>query len=313
MVRNCILSISALALACLAVGFMAGQDKTEKTERTEKTPKGADREADKAAIEKLIQRSVQAFNDRDAAAIVANWTAEGEYMRNDGQPIRGRAEIQEGYADFFKTLKGKSKVDVQTDGLRFTSADTAVSEVTLRLKNEQGEVIASSWRNTWLVREGGKWKVTMVHEWDRDDGLDSSLKELEWLVGTWHVADKGREVTTVYEWDENKTFIRGKYKVKEGNKVIESGTQMIGKDNAAGAIRSWVFQSDGGFGDGLWTREGKKWSVNFYGVTADGRELTATAIYIHVDANTYTWQSVDQAVDGSPIPDTKPIKVTRQK
>ena len=45
----------------------------------------------------------------------------------------------------------------------------------------------------------------------------------------------------------------------------------------------------------------------------DGRELTATAIYIHVDANTYTWQSVDQAVDGVPIPDTKPIKVTRQK
>jgi hypothetical protein len=209
-------------------------------------------------------------------------------------------------------LKGKPKVEAQVDGLRFTSADTAVSEVTLRLKNEEGQPIASSWRNTLLVREGGQWKVAIAQEWDRDDGLDVSLKELEWLIGTWHVASKDREVTTTYEWDEHKAFIRGKYTVKEKDKVVEAGTQMIGKDNAAGAIHSWVFQSDGGFGDGVWTRDGKKWTVDFSGITPNGQELTATAIYIHVDANTYTWQSVDQAVDGEPIPDTQPVKVTKK-
>jgi uncharacterized protein (TIGR02246 family) len=308
MSRNRILLVAGLALVCL-VGFMTAQDQTGKQGQT---AKGPDREADKQAIDKLVQQAIQAYNARDAAALAANWTAEGEYMRNDGKPIRGRAEIQKGYAEFFKSLKGKAKLEIQTNGLRFTSADTAISEVILRLKNDEGEAIASSWRNTWLLREGGQWKVTMVHEWDRDNALDVSLKELDWLVGTWQVADKGREVKTVYEWDENKTFIRGKYTVKEGDKVVESGTQMIGKDNAAGAIRSWVFQSDGGFGYGLWTREGKKWSVNFYGVTPEGSELTATAIYIHVDANSYTWQSVDQAVDGTPIPDTKPIKVSKQ-
>jgi uncharacterized protein (TIGR02246 family) len=304
MSRNSILLVTGLALVFLGVGFMAAQDKPAK---------GPDREADKRAIDEIIKQNIQAFNNRDAAAVAANWTAEGEYIRNDGEPIRGRAEIQKGYAEYFKTLKGKPRLEIQTEGLRFTSADTAVSEVILRLKNEEGEVTASSWRNTLLVREGDRWKVTIVQEWDRDNGLDVSLKELEWLIGTWHVATKGREVTTVYEWDENKAFIRGKYTIKEGAKVVESGTQMIGKDNAAGAMRSWVFQSDGGFGDGLWTREGKKWSVNVYGVTPDGRELTATAIYIHVDANTYTWQSVNQAVDGIPIPDTKPIKVAKRK
>jgi uncharacterized protein (TIGR02246 family) len=304
MSRNYIGLITGLALVFSGVGFMTAQDKTTK---------GSDHEADKRAIDKLLEQNIQAFNKRDAAAIAANWTAEGEYIRNDGEPIRGRAEIEKGYAEFFKTLKGKPTLDVQTDGLRFTSADTAVSEVTLRLKNEAGELIASSWRNTLLVREGGQWKVTIVQEWDRDDGLDVSLEELAWLIGSWHVASKEREVTTVYEWDENKVWIRGKYTVKEGAKVIESGTQMIGKDNAEGAIHSWVFQSDGGFGDGVWTREDKKWSVDFSGVTPDGRVLTATAIYIHLDANTYTWQSVDQAVDEEPIPDTQPIKVTKQK
>jgi uncharacterized protein (TIGR02246 family) len=304
MYRKSILLFTGLPLLVLGVGFMTAQDRTAKDSK---------READKRAIDELTREMSQAFDRRDAAAMAANWTAEGEFIRNDGEPIVGRAEIQKGYAEFFQTLKGKLKLEVQMDGLRFPSADTAVSEVTLRLKNDDGDDVASSWRETLLVREGGKWKVAIIREWDRDVDLDVSLKELEWLIGTWKAATKDREVTTVYAWDENKAFIRGKYTVKEGAKVVESGTQMIGKDNVEGAIRSWVFQSDGEFGGGVWTREGKTWSVDVYGATAGGSELTATSIYVRVDANTYTWQAVDQEIDGEPIADTQPIKVTRQK
>ena len=35
------------------------------------------------------------------------------------------------------------------------------------------------------------------------------------------------------------TIEGGKYTVKAGGKVVESGTQMIGKDNLAGALHSW--------------------------------------------------------------------------
>jgi uncharacterized protein (TIGR02246 family) len=308
--RKRILLVAGLALVVVAavlvpgVGFMPAQGQPAK---------GPDREADKVAIDKLIKDNIEAFNNRDAAAITAQWTADGEFIANDGKPLRGRAELHKGYADFFKTLKGKSKVEVQHDDLRFPSADTAVADVTLRLKNEDGEVVGSSWRNTLAVREGGQWKVAMVREWDRDVGLDVDLGELQWLIGNWQAANKDREVTTTYEWDEYKAFIRGKYTVREGGKVVESGTQLIGKDNAEGAIRSWVFQSDGGFGGGLWTREGTKWSVDVYGVTADGKELTATSIYIRLDPNTFTWQAVDQALDGQAIADTAPIKIMKQR
>jgi uncharacterized protein (TIGR02246 family) len=304
MSRNGIVLVTGLALAVLGVGFMTAQDKKAK---------GPDREADKAAIDKLAKDFVAAFNNRDAVAVAAHYTAEAEYIRNDGEPIRGRAEIEKGYAEFFRTLKGKSTLEIQTDNLRFLSADTAVLEVTVRLKNEGGEEIASSWRNSLLVREGGQWKVAMVNEWDRDTGLDVSINELEWLIGSWHAANKDREVTLVYEWDGNKAFIHGHYTVKEGGKVIESGTQMIGKDNSEGAIHSWVFQSDGGFGDGLWTRDGQKWTVDVSGVTADGRNLSATAVYLRIDANTFVWQAVDQTINGQAVADTQPIKVTKQK
>ena len=303
MFQKCIVTVTALTLVVLGVGYMAAQPKAAKA---------PDREADKAAIDALIKASIQAFNNRDATAIAANWTDEGEYIRNDGEPVRGRADVQKGYAEFFKTLKGKTTVEVQTDNLRFPSAHSAVSEVTLREKNDQGQVIASSWRNTLLVREDGQWKVALVQEWDRDNALDDSLKDLEWLIGTWRMDTKERDVTTTYEWDENKAFIRGKFTVKQGDKVVESGTQMFGQDRADGGIRSWVFQSDGGFGDGLWTRDGKNWTVDFGGVTPDGKKLSATVNYVRVDADTFTWQSVQQTVNGQPIADTKPIKVTKQ-
>lgn len=296
--------VTGLILLLLGVGLMTAQDKAGKDSK---------RDADKLTIDKMTKDMIQAFDKRDAAALAAYYTDGSEFIRNDGEPIRGRAEIQKAYAEYFKSLKGKTKLEVQSDELRFPSADSAIAEVTLRLKNEEGEVIASSWRNTLIVREGGQWKVAIVREWDRDVGEDVTLKELEWLIGTWQASTKEREVTTTYEWDENKAFIRGKYSVKEGGEVIESGTQMIGKDNAEGTIRSWVFQSDGGFGGGVWTRDGKKWTVDVHGVMPDGKELDATTIYIHVDPNTYTWQAVDQTLDDVPIPDTQPIKVTKQK
>lgn len=296
--------ITAFALVILGVSFMTAQ---------EKSAKAPDREADKQAIDSIIKVSVEAFSKRDAAAVAANWTADGEYIRNNSDVVRGRDNIQKGYADFFKTLKGKPTLEVQSDSLRFLSADSAISEVTLRLKNEQGDLIGSSWRTTTFVREGGQWKVAVVQEWDRDTGFDDSLKDLNWLIGTWQMTANERTVTTTYEWDENKVFIRGKYTVKQGDKVVESGTQRFGKDNADGGIRSWVFQSDGGFGGGLWNRDGKNWTVDFYGVTPDGKRLTATVNYVHVDANTFTWQSTNQSVDDQPIADTQPIKVTKQK
>ena len=41
------------------------------------------------------------------------------------------------------------------------------------------------------------------------------------------------------------------------------GTQVIGWDPAAGTIRSWMFDSDGGFGEGTWSKKDNSWIVKF--------------------------------------------------
>jgi uncharacterized protein (TIGR02246 family) len=298
-----IVLLALLAIMVKGGGFTRAHDKTAEI---------AERVTDRLAIEELTNHMIQAFDKRDAAAIAAIWTEEGEFIRNDEEPIRGRTAMQQGYEEFFKTLKGKPTLEIQFNTLRFPSADLAVAEVALQLKDDEGKIIASTWQDIALAREGGQWKLALVREWDREISPEVSLNELEWLIGTWQAVTPDRKVTIHYEWDENKAFIRGNFIVNEGADVIESGTETIGKDNADAVIRGWVFQSDGGFGDGVWTREGRKWSVDVHGVASDGRQLTATTIYIHVDPNTFTWQAVNQAFDGVPVPDTQPVKVTRQ-
>lgn len=271
------------------------------------------REPDRRAIDRLNQDMIRAFEKRDAAGMAAHWTEGGEFIRNHDAPIRGRAEIQTGYAEFFKTVKGKPKVEFRSDAVRFASADMAVTEATLWLRNDDGTAVASARQEAVLVRDGGRWRLAVVREWDRDIGQDATLNDLAWLIGDWQAVAKDRQATLTYAWDENKAFIRGRFTVKDGAKVIESGTQLIGKDNADGVIRWWVFQSDGGFGGGVWARDGKKWGVDAHGVTADGRRLTATAIYVPVDPDTFTWQAVNQSMNGLAVADTPPIKVTKRK
>jgi uncharacterized protein (TIGR02246 family) len=294
---------TTVALVVLVGAFAKAHDETAKATK---------READRLAIEKLTQEMIKAFDRRDAAAIDVNWTQDGEFIRNDGEPVRGRTQIQNGYVEFFKTLNGKPKLEIQSDAVRFPSTDMAVSETTLRLKNES-EAVASGRQETVWVREAGHWKVAAVREWDRNIGLDVSLKELGWLIGAWHAAVDDRTATITYEWDENKAFIRGRFAIKQGAEVVESGTEIIGKDNAAGVIRSWFFQSDGGFGGGVWTRDGKKWSIDLHGVRADGDQMNATISYLPVGPTAFTWRATNQTIDGATVPDSPPVKVTKQK
>jgi len=305
MKRNSFIPCVLLSLALVASGGpAAAQVETDKD--TQK------READHRAIDQLTRDLIDAFDQRDVLAIVARWTDNGEFSHNNDEPVRGRADIQKGYEEFFNTLQGNPKLEIESDALHFPSANMAVKDTTLRLKNDDGEVVASGRQHTVLVREGGQWKVAIVHEQDRDVGLDANLKELDWLIGTWRAVTKDREVTITYEWNKNRAFICGTFTVKEGSTVVDSGTEMIGKDNAKGVIRSWLFQSDGGFGTGTWKRDGKTWRIDVNGVTSEGCQLTGTVVYAHVDHDTFTWQAVNLALSGEPIDNTPPIKVAKR-
>jgi hypothetical protein len=151
--------------------------------------------------------------------------------------------------------------------------------------------------------------MAVVREWP-EEGI--TLQEIAWLIGSWKARTKNGEVRTTYSWGLGKKFIQVKFTIKDKDRTV-TGMQIIGKDPRSDQLRSWVFEDEGGFGDAVWTMDGKRWVLEAAGVQADGSELSATNILTRLDKDTFTWQSVDRTVDGEEVPDLPPIKVTRVK
>ncbi|MBX9582382.1 MAG: hypothetical protein K2X87_18930 [Gemmataceae bacterium] len=77
----------AVPAGCLAAGgwlAFAGQP-------PKAAPKAAGgRQPDREAVGKALDQFVAAFHKGDAKAVAAHWTAEGEYIGDDGATFRGR-------------------------------------------------------------------------------------------------------------------------------------------------------------------------------------------------------------------------------
>jgi uncharacterized protein (TIGR02246 family) len=293
-------------LVALAAGFLAGQDRPLAQSGSGKTVAGPKREADEEAIRKQSAALVQAFDKGDAKALAALWTEEGEYIDDDGTTYRGRAAIEAGYAKFF-AAHPKRKLELTIDAIRFVSRDSAIEEGHARSQVGKGE--SSSRYSVLHVRENGKWRLAIVREWPSQG---TSMRDLDWLIGTWANQAEETEVKTTYEWDEGKKFIRGRFTIK-GKDGTQTGTQMIGQDPRTGLVRSWVFEAAGGFGEAVWTRDGKRWTQEAAGIQADGSEISATNILTPLNKDAFTFQSTNRVVDGEEVPNSPPLKITRVK
>jgi hypothetical protein len=96
------------------------------------------------------------------------------------------------------------------------------------------------------------------------------------------------------------------------DRIELEGTQVIGWDAAAGRIRSWVFDSEGGFGEGAWRRVGNQWIVDTTSTLRDGSQGSAVNVYTLIDDATFTWKSVDRQMSGRLLPDISEVPVYRQ-
>lgn len=298
---------TAVLAGCLAAGgwfAFAGQPPA----KPEKAATAEDRQPDREAVGKALDSFVAAFRKGDAKAVAAHWTAEGEYLGDDGATFRGRPALEKAYADLFAKGAGDG-LEVEVDSVRFPSRDNAVVEGHFKLRKAKGGELIVSRCSLLFAREDGAWRVAIVREWP-GDGL--ALRDLEWLIGTWEAKRDGTAVTTTYEWTKNKTFIRCRLAITRDGETT-TGTQMIGKMPSTGGLHVWTFEDEGGIGDADITRDGKKWVFAARGSTAEGQVITATNILTPLGADSFTWQSVGRTADGEAQPDLPPVKVVRVK
>ena len=269
--------------------------------------------SDQDAIRAAIDSYVAAYNRGDAKAVAALWSDSGEWISPSGQRFQGRQAIEKEMQTLFTENKGV-RIEVINPSIRMVSPQVAIEEGTVRVIRPS-EPPSDSTYLAVDVKENGRWKLNTVRETDvpETQAASSQLQELAWLVGDW--VDDSPEVddAATVTWTKNKTFLTYAFKISEpGSDDVLEGTQVIGWDPAAGTIRSWMFDSDGGFGEGTWSKHENSWVVKFKQVLPDGRKASATNIYTIVDGNTFTWKSIGRKLDGQFMPNIDEVKMVRK-
>ena len=293
---------AAIAAACFASACAAVTAHAQ-------VPAADARTADRAAVTKVMQSLSKSFEARDAKQLAALWTDEGEYENDRGVSLHGRPALEAGFAALFEKMP-EATVKLQSKSLRFLSADAAIEEGGVTIQRGPTEPTTKAEYSALLVRDAGAWRLAQLSD---ASGDDASLEDLSWLIGEWRsAAGQDAEVTTTYDWNPNKSFIRMTFTRKEAELSLR-GDQVIGVDPATGQIRAWTFEADGGIGESYWTRDGEHWTLAASGTLADGRTLVETNVLRRVDADTFTWQSIGRTLDEVQLPDLPPIKVSRIK
>ena len=131
------------------------------------------------------------------------------------------------------------------------------------------------------------------------------------MVGSWVDSDDKITIQTDCEWTKNKNFMTRSFAVTNGDEINLSGMQIVGWDPVAKKIRSWVFDSSGGFGEGTWTKKDNRWIIQQTGTLPDGGKTSAVNIVTYVDDDSYSWQTTDRTVDGEIMPNVDEVLVVR--
>ena len=140
---------------------------------------------------------------------------------------------------------------------------------------------------------------------------DSPLRDLEWLIGDW--IDEGEDATikTKCRWTRRGHFMTRTFSIEKEGEVVLEGTQVIAWDPIYQTIRSWMFDSEGGFSMGTWNQDGDHWNVKTAHTLATGERASAINVITFVDENTIGWKSINREIEGDLQPNIPEVTVVR--
>ncbi|QDU47363.1 SnoaL-like domain protein [Symmachiella dynata] len=264
------------------------------------------------AAEKPFWDSAQAYVDayakRDANAIGELFTEDAEFYDEFGEQTEGRGAIVAMFQDVFDTDAQAMIEGIVIERVKHISDDVVI---------ESGEVVASDYDDGPLYRnkyvaihkkdKDGTWRINTLKDLPREEASrQEQLAQLSWLIGEWVNEDRDSVVHTDCEFSEDGNFLLRRFTVETYDGRTLDGLQRIGWDGDQKKLRSWTFDSEGGYLTGEWTRDGNRWLLINSGVNADGKAVSGTAVYTVIDAEMVTWQ-LQNIVVGKEIIGTGPL------
>ncbi|MGE3317316.1 MAG: SgcJ/EcaC family oxidoreductase [Planctomycetaceae bacterium] len=265
------------------------------------------------AIDQAIAAYTKAYNAADITALAAHWAPDCDFVDHRGRRYSGRDEIT---ALFRKALvDGRGyQIKMTVSARRFLKPDLAMDDGVLELTEPSGEKETGRYVTLW-TKSDGKWLVQSVRDMPSDPEKKASgqnpLNDLQFLVGEWTQEGASGEVTVYCDWKVPGKFLVQNFKAKS-NETTYDAVVWIGWDPVERKIRSWYFDSTGGFGEATWQQRGNAWRAATFGILADGQTSTSTAEWIPAEGNALVWKSIGVEVEGQPVADTE-VKYSRKK
>lgn len=263
------------------------------------------RKQDMQAIRTAAADYKAALDRGDGAALAALWTPDGDIIDEQGRVLNGRETV----GRIVKPTDGSPPLNfkIAETSLRFVTADVAIEDGTVEIMLPGVPVgLKGRFSATWTRQDGG-WKLAGLRESRIDSGQALTLPDLDWMVGDWIVLDEGGTgqrgvdrptIEVTVRWNPTRTFLLRDMKISpaggaEGAETLAMHvTQRIGWDPLSRQIRSWVFSSDGGHGEAVWSRDGQSWVARATSVLPDGTQTSSLNIYSYDGKDRCTWRSI---------------------
>lgn len=266
-------------------------------------------------LERLHQLS-EAVNQNDVNAVSSFWTKDAEFIVPlTGEEIEGKEKIAQYLQKRMKELKDRQlKFVFHLKTIDFPERDVVIVQGIADILGKDG-LIQRNARKIELIEESGQWYIDSVSEVELPPPppLYEHLKELEWLVGSWKDKDKNVVISFTTYWDKYKNFLIQRFAMEVYGVTAMEGMQIIGWDSIEKTIHSWVYDSDGGYGIGLWKKKGDSWQVKMNYTLSDGTKGSATNIYTKINDTNYSFSSVDRIIDGQALPNIEPVTVVKEE
>ena len=279
----------------------------------EKSAKPASNDSkDESAIRANVEAFVKAYNAGDAKAVANLFASEAQTIDEDGETTQGREAIErKTAATFADAPQGRIQIDVGS--IRMIGSALAIETGRAKVTSSPGkEPNVSRYTAVHVKSRTGKWLLAFVRETEESEITNAErLKPLEWLVGDWIDESPDSVVLTSCKWSDNKNFLLSDINIRVQGSNAMHLTQRIGWDPLTKQIKSWLFDSEGGYGESFWTRDGDLWRVKATAVRRDGTTASMTNIYTPTGKDSYTWQTTDRVVAGEVLPPME-IKVVRK-
>ncbi|QDU26882.1 SnoaL-like domain protein [Anatilimnocola aggregata] len=305
-------AVTLPVIAVLIWTFLSTLSSAQKpTVATDQKPT-VDAAAELAAIRAESSTFVTAFNKRDAKAVAALFTEDGQYIDDAGRKFSGRAAIEKEYAEHF-AQNPTAKITILIDSLRLLSDGAAMEEGRATVDPAPEGAPGVSKYSAVHVKVGGKWQMATVRDtWEASPSTHDKVADLNWLIGNWSAEEHGGKMESTCRWIANKSFVERRYTTTHADGTMTSGLQIIGWNPAERSVQSWNFSNDGGHAIGFWSPVENGWSAEVRGVTGTGAPTTAVNHLKRLDENAYVWQSTNRTVAGQSVADTDEVVLKRQ-